>query len=319
MRTVITASIIAFMAAGCTSEQPPKAKAPAEKPSAQTASAATTAKTPKAEPAQAKTAPAPPTIPQSEYRFHERRLTHQTRLQKRGPSPQAGQADLKPDFGKVVEYTQGLKAWLVRPKGVSGDVPAVVFLHGGYAFGGGDFTDALPFRDAGFALMTPILRGENGQPGDFEMMYGELNDAVAAVDWLAQQPGINAKRIYVFGHSVGANMAGMMSLMPDAKVRMTGGAGGIYPQEVWMGWSTPFDPRDTLEGQLRLFTPHIDDLVHPHVAYVGADDGLASFAPAVRATAEALKKPVTVIKLAGDHFSSLRPAILDFIGRIKAN
>jgi hypothetical protein len=35
-------------------------------------------------------------------------------------------------------------------------MPAVLFVHGGFAFDRGDFAIAKPFLDAGFVVMTPI-------------------------------------------------------------------------------------------------------------------------------------------------------------------
>src|SRR5262249_44512173 len=93
-----------------------------------------------------------------------------------------------------------LKAWVHSPKG-SGPRPALVYLHGGFAFGNDDMEECQPFVAAGFVVMCPSFRGENGNAGNFEMMFGEVDDAAAAVRWLAAQKTVDPKRIYVFGHS----------------------------------------------------------------------------------------------------------------------
>ena len=39
---------------------------------------------------------------------------------------------------------------------------------------------AQPYRDAGYIVMIPILRGENGQPGFYTMFYDEVDDVLGA-------------------------------------------------------------------------------------------------------------------------------------------
>ena len=93
-----------------------------------------------------------------------------------------------------------LRAWFNR-HGESEKRPAVLFLHGGWAFGVDDWEMTQPFRDAGYVVLTPILRGENGQPGSFTMFYDEVDDVLAAADYLAKVPCVDPNRIYIAGHS----------------------------------------------------------------------------------------------------------------------
>lgn len=51
--------------------------------------------------------------------------------------------------------------------------------------------------------MIPSFRGEDRNPGSYEMFYGELEDLDAAYDWLAKQPWVDPDRIYLAGHSTG--------------------------------------------------------------------------------------------------------------------
>ncbi|HEY7230017.1 MAG TPA: hypothetical protein VH558_06575 [Pseudolabrys sp.] len=84
---------------------------------------------------------------------------------------------------KIVQYTVGnlkLRAWIALPKNRQSKMPAVLFLHGGFSFSAVDFEKAKPFLDAGFVVMTPILRGENGQPGAFTLFFDEVDDVLAA-------------------------------------------------------------------------------------------------------------------------------------------
>src|SRR6202011_3218095 len=90
--------------------------------------------------------------------------------------------------------------------------PAVLFLHGGYSFALGDWQMSQPYRDAGFVVLSPLLRGENGQAGAYSMFYDEVEDVVNAAEYLRKQPYVDASRLYVAGHSIGGTMV-MLSAM----------------------------------------------------------------------------------------------------------
>ena len=70
--------------------------------------------------------------------------------------PPAGVTEITYSSGNL-----GLKAWVNQPEADNARRPAVLFLHGGFAFDLEDWEMAQPFRDAGFVVMTPMLRGEN--------------------------------------------------------------------------------------------------------------------------------------------------------------
>jgi hypothetical protein len=55
-----------------------------------------------------------------------------------------------------------------------------MFLHGGFCFDASDWQVTKAFRDAGFIVMIPVLRGEQGQPGNFTMFHDEVDDVVNA-------------------------------------------------------------------------------------------------------------------------------------------
>jgi dipeptidyl aminopeptidase/acylaminoacyl peptidase/predicted small secreted protein len=90
--------------------------------------------------------------------------------------------------------------------------PAIIWISGGF---GNDISNvwedadadndqtAAAFRKAGIIMMYPAQRGGNGNPGHDESCYGEIDDILAAADYLARQEGIDPKRIYLGGHSTG--------------------------------------------------------------------------------------------------------------------
>lgn len=227
-----------------------------------------------------------------------------------------------------MEFLSGgnrLWGWFAMPPATSRNgnrpVPAMVYLHGGWAFGAQDFEDARPFLDAGFALFVPTLRGENGNPGEFEMAYGELDDAVAAVTFLAAQPGIDRRRIAAFGHSSGGMLASLLTLVPDVPLVLTGSAGGIYGDDDLQSFGeiAPFDVEDSTERQFRALTAHLPEMRRPHVAFVGQSDSLAPSAVIAQRNAIATRAELTVEFIPGDHLTSLSPAVEAFARRALAS
>ena len=70
---------------------------------------------------------------------------------------------------------------------------------------------------AGFAVLLPTPRAENGNPGDFEMFFGELDDARAALERARSLRGIDPDRIAIFGHSAGAVLTALLSAAYPAR------------------------------------------------------------------------------------------------------
>ncbi|MFZ6730394.1 alpha/beta hydrolase family protein [Undibacterium sp. Ji42W] len=65
---------------------------------------------------------------------------------------------------------------------------------------------AAAYRKAGIVMMFPTLRGGNDNPGKHEAHFGEIDDVLAAADYLAQQPWVDPARIYLGGHSTGGTL-----------------------------------------------------------------------------------------------------------------
>lgn len=262
------------------------------------------------------------TPPQSGPSYLARRAAHETELRERGPSPGKWAEYSTPRQVAVVSYQSGelmLQAWLGTPYGAGGrNSPALVYFHGDFAFGPDDFEVVRPFLDAGFVVMTPMLRGENDNPGDFELLWGEVDDARAAVEFLAQHHAVDRRRIYAFGHSIGGGVAAMLSLYPELPLRATGSCGGIYVPETFARWANSesnaelvrFDPTDPDEVELRVLGPNVAWMHHRHIAYVGDEDPwFVENAKRVEADAWALGKPFERVVVAGDHMGSLLPAL----------
>ncbi|MFZ6681756.1 alpha/beta hydrolase family protein [Undibacterium sp. Tian12W] len=146
------------------------------------------------------------------------RAAYASQLTKKVKSPQDFVPEKLPAGVKEIDYVSGnlhLKSWMSATTDNSKKMPAVVFLHGGFSFSADDWVSAQGFVNAGYLLLMPRLRGENGGEGYFEMFGGEVDDAIAAGKYLATLPQVDAQRIYLAGHSVGGSLAMLTAQMPS--------------------------------------------------------------------------------------------------------
>jgi acetyl esterase/lipase len=228
-----------------------------------------------------------------------------------------------------VEYASGdlkLKAWVKIPNGKETTKnPAMVCFHGGFAFAASDFQELQPFVDAGFVVMTPWLRGQNGMPGAFELFYGEVEDAAAAVTWLSTQPYVDASRMYAFGHSSGGVISAMLSLSAGVPLQYTGSAGGLYGVDIFDSMDqklVPFDKSKPVERQLRVLPGNSAWMQRPHYAYVGqADEGVKQGVATAKSEvgiADPGDALLQIIPVPGDHHTSYPEAIKRFIELVKS-
>ncbi|MBN1967394.1 MAG: alpha/beta fold hydrolase [Anaerolineae bacterium] len=109
-----------------------------------------------------------------------------------------------------------LRGMLHRPDGES-SAPVIVLLHG---FTGQHIEDHRLYvqmgrhlADAGFAALRFDFYGSGDSDGDFEdfTVQTEVNDAAAALDWIGQQPGLDAARIGVVGLSMGGAVTALLA------------------------------------------------------------------------------------------------------------
>lgn len=255
--------------------------------------------------------------------FKDFRSNYSSKLTYIGPSPQEWENEEPPDNITEIFYESNgtkLKGWYSKPKTENTQlIPAVVYVHGGFAFGGADFYDALPFLGNGFAVLTPTLRGENGNKGNYELMLGEVDDVISAVKWLSLQNGIDKNNIYVFGHSVGGGISALVSLYDEPLIKMTGSSGGLYSEKVFYDWKdfTPFNYLDKKEQSLRILLTNTHYMKKQHISYIGKDDILVRNVKIATNEILKTKAPLEVVIIPGDHYSSLNMAIEKYIEKIK--
>lgn len=139
----------------------------------------------------------------------------------RDTAPPEGPPD-KPPPGlfSLVHYPSpvGPLAAYVSPRPNDGKRhPAIVWIIGGFSnsIGGTAWEpadrdndqSARAFREAGIVLMLPSLRGGNDNPGKRESFYGEVDDVIAARDYVSKLDYVEPARVYLGGHSTGGTMA----------------------------------------------------------------------------------------------------------------
>jgi dienelactone hydrolase len=240
--------------------------------------------------------------------YAEARGQFRTRLLRQGPAPQPWSPVKPPEGVAEVEYPSGdlrLRAWVNRPAEAAGKHPAVLFLHGGFAFDLDDWAVSRPFRDAGFVVLTPMLRAENGQPGSFTLFYDEVDDVLAAADYLSRQPYVDASRLYVAGSSAGGTLA-LLAAEASGRFRAAATYSASPDQALLVRHAKidlPFDKADSRELQLRSPLAYAASFKCPVRIYYATQD---HFVLTSRRTAELARErglDVVAIQIEGDHGS----------------
>lgn len=213
--------------------------------------------------------------------YAEARKRFHTNLLRRGPSPDEWQPVNLPAGVTEVHYVSGplhLRAWVNRP--AAGDhrrYPAVLFLHGGYSFDLRDWQASQPYRDAGFVVLSPQLRGENGQAGAYSMFYDEVEDVVNAADYLRKQPYVDPERLYVAGESIGGTLV-MLGAMTYPHFRAAAALSGSPDQILFIRYGpgaradAPFDLADPRETLMRSPLAFVASLKCPLRIYYGSEE-----------------------------------------------
>jgi len=264
-----------------------------------------------------------PNEDQNFSRFYVERSSYETKLTNQIPAPGKYENDIPPIGVNEVKYNSGnlaLKAWLSDKPIDNNTHPAVVFAHNGTAFGRGDWDLAKEFINQDFILMTPMLRGENGNPGNFEFFYGEVEDLIAASNYLANISYVDDNRIFLCGQCSGGTLSMLASMMPS-KYRAIASFGGSPDQKIFFdsGWGqiAPFDSSNAREIELRSPIVYVDSISKPLYIYVGDQDGYLERSRSFVEEAKNAGKPCKLIVVKGDHFSSVDGSIKLCINEFK--
>jgi hypothetical protein len=199
--------------------------------------------------------------------------------------------------------------------------PAIVWAHGGFGGIGSFFWDdaskyddqsARAFREAGIVLMTPSWRGENDNPGRFELFFGEVNDLLAAVKHVKTLPYVDPNRVYIGGHSTGGTLTLLASTASD-QFRAAFSFGGmpdgrevLYAGEGF--GNTPYDSLKERESLLRSPIRYTRFITRPTFYFEGEDNPtFAESAQKMGRRAANINVPFQAYTLPGTHFDIVHP------------
>jgi dipeptidyl aminopeptidase/acylaminoacyl peptidase len=155
--------------------------------------------------------------------------------------------------------------------------------------------------------MFPSLRGGNVNPGSQENFYGEVDDVLAAAEFLARQNHVDRNLIYLGGHSTGGTLVMLVAACTDRfrAVFSFGPADDIsgYPAEL----IPAVNKSNRREVELRSPRNWLHSIQCPTFVIEGTDGGNLSSLEGMRRMSN--NRKVTFLAVNGaDHFSILAPA-----------
>ena len=134
-----------------------------------------------------------------------------------------------PEVFSLIEFSSDavrLSAYLSKPTDRSTKQAAIVWITGGFPASGIDASAWQPadpsndqsakvYRERGMVMMYPALRGCFGSDGFQEGFYGEVNDIIAAGEYLKSLDYIDPDRIFLGGHSTGGTLVLLVAEATD--------------------------------------------------------------------------------------------------------
>ena len=217
-----------------------------------------------------------------------------------------------------------LRAYITPDPGDGKKHPAVLDCHSGFGGVGSWLWDrpvadyTRPFRDAGFTVMSPSWRGENDNPGRYEMFWGEVDDALAALRHLRSLPHVDPARIYIIGHSTGGTLA-MLLAAETEQVRAVFSFEGAPSIAHWLEIGggpgfVPFDTTDPRELDLRSPVTMAASFRVSTSWFYSPQGAFADDAGPFRAAAEAANNPrLRVIPVQGSNHGTVLLRLVGFV------
>ncbi|NOJ95405.1 prolyl oligopeptidase family serine peptidase [Corallococcus coralloides] len=253
--------------------------------------------------------PAPPTSVNLRKSFRTQLKVEPTQ---RAPAPTPPK-----ELFELVRYPAplGMNAAYVTPVREGVKRPAVVWIHGGFNWGLDDFAwapsprsndqSARAFREAGLVLMLPSLRGSDDNPGAREYFMGEVDDVVAAIDFVAKRPDADPARIYVAGHSTGGTMA-LMAAVLSPRLKGAYAFGPVADVSGYAHYAPLLGQARGPELWMRNPVSYVEHLRVPTQVIEGSDEGNMGAFEQLRVAAK--DAPLSFLSVPGaTHFSVLAP------------
>ena len=193
--------------------------------------------------------------------------------------------------------------------------PAIIWITGGDCNSIGDVWSPAPakndqtaaaYRKAGIVMMFPSLRGGNDNPGTKEGFFGEVDDVLAAADFLAGRPDVDPARIYLGGHSTGGTLVLLVAESSD-RFRAVFSFGPVSDVSGYGPEYCPFDLRNRKEVELRSPGKWLAGVRSPTFVFEGAagQSNVDELQAMARASTNPMVKFLPVRK--ANHFTVLAP------------
>lgn len=215
------------------------------------------------------------------------RKEHHTELIRKGED--AGAAEIPPEDSafKAITYkapSGELVAYLTKAPDNESKLPAIIWLTGGDTNSIGDVWSPSPsdndqsataYREAGLAMLFPSQRGGNRNPGRREGFLGEVDDVLAAREFLLSVPYVDPEHIYLGGHSSGGTLA-LLVAASDVKFRGVFAFGPVEHIGSYGGDLVYCDPDSETEMILRSPIPWLKDITSPTFVFEGSEGNIDS-------------------------------------------
>jgi dipeptidyl aminopeptidase/acylaminoacyl peptidase len=218
---------------------------------------------------------------------------------------------------RLVKYSSPvgeLSAYLTPDPGDGEKHPAIVWITGGDCNSIGELWEPAPrendqtaaaYRTAGIIMMFPSLRGGNDNPGRREGFLGEVDDVLAAAEYLAAQSYVDPGRIYLGGHSTGGTLVMLVAEMTD-RFRAVFAFGPVGDVRGYGGQFVYHQPGIREESILRSPGYWLDSVRSPLFVIEGTGGNIDSLREMQGKATNPLVRFVTVTGV--DHFAVLAPA-----------
>ncbi|MEQ8763646.1 MAG: alpha/beta fold hydrolase [Planctomycetota bacterium] len=209
-----------------------------------------------------------------------------------------------------------MNAYLSKPPKRGQKAPAIIWITGGFPPGGADPSawepaplendqSAKSYREAGLVMMYPALRGSYDNPGYQESFYGEVDDVLAALEYLSGVEGVDPSRIYLGGHSTGGTLALLVAAASD-RFRGVIAFGPVEDPAGYGQGSLTYDVENEKERRLRAPIHFLGAIRTPTFVIEGTEQGNIDSVEELRASCSNDRVHFLVARGA-DHFNLLAP------------
>ena len=228
---------------------------------------------------------------------------------------------------RVVQYESPagkMAAYLSKDPADGKKHPAIIWIFGGFGNDIGDTAwkaqpanndqSASAFRKAGIVMMYPSLRGGTENPGSNESFFGEVDDVLAAADFLAKQDFVDPNRIYLGGHSTGGTLV-LLVAASSSRFRAVFSFGPTDDVAGYGAEQLTFDTSNKRELELRSPKRWLHSIQSPVFVLEGDGEGNVE---QLQLMSRASRNPLAHFHMVkgGSHFSILAPMTRLIAGKI---